>query len=398
MGIIAETSLFTNTPGPNAAEGLEALRQNQLAIRELSGALPPESLTVVDGAISPTRSTVIIDTEGGAPADDLGVINPVLSDSTTLHDGMVIELVGKDDSRIVTVKHGSGQNQISLVDQEDIALSTQYALRLQWDAQAALWRQRIFSQPLKPATALKLGGVKVGSGITIAPDGTISIPTPDEDFFRIIEGGQNILSLSAALASELAEQKALRLRDIGCPRWWRSTNLPPNHAWINGDFIAFKDWPEFHEVYTQGGFDGMVMPWDADAEHQAAHLGQFRPDSANPTGLFLPVDGGQFFRNWAQGAEGAGATNQPGLPEISGTFAVRGTMINDNSVIDTTGAFLYTNTSHDERFASFQVSSNLSSQGCTFNAARNNTIYGASPTVMPASVNLPAILYLGRPA
>ena len=175
MGIIAETSLFTNTPGPNAAEGLEALRQNQLAIRELSGALPPESLTVVNGAISPTRSTVIIDTERGAPADDLGVINPVLSDSTTLHDGMVIELVGKDDSRVVTVKHGSGQNQISLVDQEDIALSTQYALRLQWDAQAALWRQRIFSQPLKPATALKLGGVKVGSGITIAPDGTISI-------------------------------------------------------------------------------------------------------------------------------------------------------------------------------------------------------------------------------
>ena len=106
----------------------------------------------------------------------------------------------------------------------------------------------------------------------------------------------------------------------------------------------------------------------------------------------------QSFRTWTLGAEDAGATNQPGLPEISGTFAVRGTMINDNSVIDTTGAFFYTNTSHDERFASFQVSSNLSSQGCTFNAARNNTIYGASPTVMPASVNLPAILYLGRPA
>ena len=104
------------------------------------------------------------------------------------------------------------------------------------------------------------------------------------------------------------------------------------------------------------------------------------------------------FRTWTLGAEDAGATNQPGLPEISGSFAVRGTMINDNSVLETTGAFLYTNTSYDERFASFQVSSNLSSQGCTFNAARNNTIYGASPTVMPASVNLLAILYLGRPA
>ena len=104
------------------------------------------------------------------------------------------------------------------------------------------------------------------------------------------------------------------------------------------------------------------------------------------------------FRNWTLGAEDAGATNQPGLPEISGSFAVRGTMINDNSVLETTGAFLYTNTSYDERFASFQVSSNLSSQGCTFNAARNNMIYGASPTVMPDSINQPAMIYLGWPA
>ena len=104
------------------------------------------------------------------------------------------------------------------------------------------------------------------------------------------------------------------------------------------------------------------------------------------------------FRTWTLGAEDAGATNQPGLPEISGSFAVRGTMINDNSVLETTGAFLYTTTSYDERFASFQVSSNLSSQGCTFNAARNNMIYGASPTVMPDSINQPAMIYLGWPA
>lgn len=185
---------------------------------------------------------------------------------------------------------------------------------------------------------------------------------------------------------------------IGVPRYWRSTNLPPNHCWANGDFVEFADWPELKQVYDAGGFEGMLLPWDADSGTKAANLGKWRTDAANPTGLYTPNLGGQFFRNWAQGAEGAGATNQPGLPEISGTFAVRGTMINDNSVIDTTGAFLYTNTSYDERFASFQVSSNLSSQGCTFNAARNNTIYGASPTVMPASVNLLAILYLGRPA
>ena len=128
---------------------------------------------------------------------------------------------------------------------------------------------------------------------------------------------------------------------------------------------------------------------------------QFRKDCGHPqkSRSDRRLRGGQrFFRNWTLGAEDAGATNQPGLPEISGSFAVRGTMINDNSVLETTGAFLYTNTSYDERFASFQVSSNLSSQGCTFNAARNNMIYGASPTVMPDSINQPAMIYLGWPA
>lgn len=33
--------------------------------------------------------------------------------------------------------------------------------------------------------------------------------------------------------------------------------------------------------------------------------------------------------------------------------------------------------------------------GYTFDAARCNTVYGASETVMPPSVNIPIILYLG---
>lgn len=223
------------------------------------------------------------------------------------------------------------------------------------------------------ASVMEAGLVKIGDGLQIGEDGTLSVKSSDllEDW---------------------------RKSWIGVPRYWRSTVLPDDHCWANGDFISFSNWPELHAVYEAGGLEGMLLGWDATEEEQAANLGKWRPDSSIPTGLYTPALSGQFFRTWTLGAEDAGATNQPGLPEISGTFAVRGTMINDNSVIDTTGAFFYTNTSHDERFASFQVSSNLSSQGCTFNAARNNTIYGASPTVMPASVNLPAILYLGRPA
>ena len=100
------------------------------------------------------------------------------------------------------------------------------------------------------------------------------------------------------------------------------------------------------------------------------------------------------FRGWT-GAGESGRYNAPGLPEVSGSFGVRGTMIIDNSIIEANGAFRITETSYDVDYASFQVSSNLSSQGCTFDASRNNTIYGASPTVMPASVDIPICLYLG---
>lgn len=38
--------------------------------------------------------------------------------------------------------------------------------------------------------------------------------------------------------------EALRKNLIGVPRYWRSTTLPANHVWANGDFVLFSDWPE----------------------------------------------------------------------------------------------------------------------------------------------------------
>ena len=145
------------------------------------------------------------------------------------------------------------------------------------------------------AKGIFFGGAAIGAGAVIA----------GRTYTLVYDGvGWELVGdLYAQQVSDLiAELDFLRKLKIGAPRYHCSTTLPDRHAWINGDFIAFEDAPEFGEKYEAGGFDGMVMPWDADEEHQAAHLGQFRPDSANPTGLFLPVDGGQFFRNWAPGA------------------------------------------------------------------------------------------------
>lgn len=94
---------------------------------------------------------------------------------------------------------------------------------------------------------------------------------------------------------------------IGVPRYWRSTTLPPQHCWANGDFVEFADWPQLEQVYNAGGFAGMLMAWDADSETQAANLGQWRPDAAEPTGLYTPNLSGQFLRCWTPSADdGAG--------------------------------------------------------------------------------------------
>lgn len=174
MGKVADLSVFTpgGQPGaPNPSEGLAVLRQNQTAFMETIGVMPPESLTIVDGAISPTTAVCIVDAEGGAPADDLTIINATLSDGTTLHDGMVILLSAKDASRVVTVKNSDAPNGVKTVVGKDIALSTEWSLVLQYVG--GTWQQISISAPLKPATKTTLGGVMVGDGLT-ALDGTLS--------------------------------------------------------------------------------------------------------------------------------------------------------------------------------------------------------------------------------
>lgn len=174
MGKVADLSVFTpgGQPGaPNPSEGLAALRQNQTAFMETIGVMPPESLTIVDGAISPTTAVCIVDTEGSAPADDLTTINANLSDGSTLHDGMLILLSAKGSSRVVTVKNSDAPNGVKIVDGKDIALSTEWCLVLQYVG--GVWQQINVSAPLKPATGTTLGGVKVGDGLTML-DGVMS--------------------------------------------------------------------------------------------------------------------------------------------------------------------------------------------------------------------------------
>lgn len=182
------------------------------------------------------------------------------------------------------------------------------------------------------------------------------------------------------------EQEALRLSMIGVPRYWRSTNLPANHCWANGDFVSFADWPELKEVYDAGGFQGMLMAWDADEETQAANLGMWRPDAAKPTGLFTPNLSGQFFRNW--GPMGETEAGEWGRDEIRNIVATFNLPYRNPAP---TGAVTWG--SVDSKFSQGGTGSAVSLS--TFDAS---TVVPTGPENVPPHVWQPAILYLGRPA
>ncbi|MCD7985082.1 MAG: tail fiber protein [Desulfovibrio sp.] len=199
------------------------------------------------------------------------------------------------------------------------------------------------------------------------------------------------ISTQVTALEEIAnDHEILRKLSIGAPKLHRSTTLPPNHAWPDGSLVLFADWPELKAVYDAGGFAGMLMEYNANAATQAANLGKFRPNAANPTGLYLPLHGGQFFRNWALGGvENAGAWNAPGLPELEGGVDT------DTRLAGAAGVFRSTPLQNDH--PQITTVSTDYDDGLMFRASWLNPIYGASPTVMPPSINIPVIIYLGRP-
>ena len=230
------------------------------------------------------------------------------------------------------------------------------------------------------AKAIRYLGAAVPAGYLAA--GRIYRLLYDGSYWHIVGD----IYIHAGSVSE--EQEALRKSMIGVPRYWRSTVLPANHCWANGDFVSFADWPELQEVYDAGGFQGMLMAWDADEETQAANLGQWRPDAANPTGLFTPNLSGQFFRNWGPAEEaGAGAWGEDAIRNITGQAS------GANSVgpcFEAEGA-IYRGTVQGN--ATYRNASN--GGHLMFDASR---VVPTGPENVPPHIWQPAILYLGRAA
>ena len=195
---------------------------------------------------------------------------------------------------------------------------------------------------------------------------------------------QVLTAILQIIARQSSELERLRLLKIGCPMYWRSTTLPENFAWVNGDLVIFEDRPEFEEVYLAGGFEGMLLEANATSEQIAANLGKFRKHP-NGLGLYLPSCGEQFFRAWTSGAgREAGSwqsdalqSHEHDIPTYAGISGTRATLIDDKG--------------------------NLNQSNITLDVGRFYT-YPTGPSgriaaeSRPVNISVPAILYLGLPA
>ena len=150
-----------------------------------------------------------------------------------------------------------------------------------------------------------------GTNVTLTPDAAndkLTIAAKDTTYAAATQSVAGLMSAADKKSVDYCE--ALRLSMIGVPRYWRSTTLPANHVWANGDLVLFSDWPELKKVYDGGGFTGMLLAYNATSATIAANLGKWRPNAANPTGLYVPKLSDQFFRACTGEVAQAGGSTQ----------------------------------------------------------------------------------------
>ena len=173
---------------------------------------------------------------------------------------------------------------------------------------------------------------------------------------------------------------------IGVPRYWKSTVLPENHCWANGELVLFSDWPELEEIYLNNSFAGMILEHNETDENKAANLGKWIKNDEIPTGLYVPNLINQFLRNWCPEAdESAGMWHRDEIRNFSGCL---GEVIRTEA---TSGIF-----------HSFQTTGQRTLPSGEFNAGFVNIdasrVVPTGPQNVPQHIWQPIIIYLGNHA
>ena len=227
-----------------------------------------------------------------------------------------------------------------------------------------------------PTTVQVIAGTGLSGGGSLAANRTLTV-----------KYGTGAGTACQGNDARVTASEAFRLSMIGVPRYWRSTTLPVGHVWANGDLALFADWPELKKIYDAGGFAGMLLAYNANSATIAANLGKWRPNAANPTGLYVPKLGDQFFRAWTGTGE-AGVWHRDEMRQIKGSL---GYLNSWGASIDTPTSALYWNET------SSVITQRISGAGrydIILDSARS---VPTGPVTVPPHVWYPVILYLGLP-
>ncbi len=209
---------------------------------------------------------------------------------------------------------------------------------------------------------------------------------------KLTPSGTDLKQLLQALKYFFSTSEAEKWRKamIGSLVPMAVSSLPGGFGMPDGSLFLFEDYPELKEKYDAGGFNGMLLEANASAEDKAAWAGKWVKHSEG-IGLYAPRLSGLFLR----GAGTMGRYNAPGLPNATGYS--NGSTDNRKST-SATGVFYDAYLVADNlAYATYDnLQNKLSVPGIDLSKA--NSIFGASNTVMPASVDITVGLYLGRSA
>lgn len=372
--------------GPNGrtkAVDVDKWQQNQEDIRHLPGAFPVQSVVITDGQIAPTAAALSVDTEGGAPADDLTAIAP-----GDLHAGMLLALCSVDTGRKVTIKNSAGASGIQTLDGKDVVLDTRYAvmLRLVNTESLTLWREEPgpLRLQLTVSTPDTLGGVKVQTG---DDDGLEMIG----DKLRVRQA--NSTQRGSVLASETAAANAVPQagEDGRLDASWLLSGLPIGYiyAWpystpmdgsiqINGQLLNRQLYADLFAYAQSHGQVITEAEWQEKAAQQGGYCAFYSEGDGSTTfraPKFAP------YQKLTMASSDAGKYYPAGLPDIYGYMPFAYT-----TLYACKGAFEEHAPALSGQYGA-QYSTGNTTRSYDFRASRYDNTYGNSKTVTPESMD-----------
>ena len=193
------------------------------------------------------------------------------------------------------------------------------------------------------------------------------------------------------LQKKVDELEAWRYMRIGGVVDVTAPDLPlENCMWADGSLALFDLWPELKAKYEQGGFSGLLLPYNCSDANKAAYPLKWVPDSAKPTGLFIFRLTGLFARYCSEA--GAGVYQADAVQ--TGITMIRSRLVKNGGAfptVDVLGNVSYTGPYAQGR-CYMQLAETYEKE------ARHSVNQRFADRTRPENVATPVALYLGRSA